>query len=317
MNPENLCTVRDAIAPGCVLRYDIESAAALDRAQRFWEEPAAFDVVEARMAATVLLVSEARPHHRAWERDDLGRLEAPVLEPAEGPVDVYMLRRASTMAFVPDAVVFPGGGMDDQDYRFSASWAGPSPDEWARAMDCAPEVAQAVLVCAARELFEESGVLLACDADGRIAQDGRGDHWTLEREAVAGRQRSFGDILAEAGLTLRSDWLHLRSHWITPPSEPKRYNTYFLLARLPEGQHADGRTSEAVESSWITPNEAFHRFDDGFLKLVPPTISNLRSLAKAATVDEACALPFDGHVCPRPRRLDDGRFVMECEVRRS
>lgn len=315
MSHEKLCTIREAVHPGCVLQYDIESAAAVERARRYLEDPAAFPVVEPRMAATVLLVSQARPHHRAWERDELGRLEPLTLEPAEGPVDVYMLRRASTMAFVPDAVVFPGGGMDEGDRQFQAAWGGPAPEQWAQWMDCELEVARAVIVCAARELFEESGVLLAADAQGAVVRDERGDHWAAERDAVASRRILFGDFLAEAGLTLRSDLFSLRSHWVTPPSEPKRYNTYFLLARLPEGQHADGRTSEAVESSWITPNEAFHRFDDGYLKLVPPTISNLTSLVQADSVDAACRLPFDGHVRPQPFCGPDGRLVMRCEVK--
>lgn len=312
-NHERTCTVRDAISPGCWLTYDIEAPTA-ERARQFLADPAAVEVVEPRYAATVLLVSAARPHHRAWERDEFGRLGEPVLEPAQGPVDVFMLRRASTMAFVPDAVVFPGGGMDPSDREFDGAWGGPDPETWAQAMDCTPDLAQAVLVTAARELFEESGVLLASTADGAMAQDARGDHWAFERAAIAERSLLFGEFLNREGLVLRSDLLHLRSHWVTPPSEARRYNTYFFLARLPEGQHADGRTSEAVESSWITPNEAFARFDDGYLKLVPPTISNLRSLAKATSVDDACALPFDGHVRPLPTETADGSIAMMCEV---
>ena len=45
------------------------------------------------------------------------------------PVDVFMLRRASTMAFTPDAVVFPGGGMDARDVECAVPWAGPSPEQ--------------------------------------------------------------------------------------------------------------------------------------------------------------------------------------------
>ena len=99
--------------------------------------------------------------------------------------------------------------------------------------------------------------------DGGAPIDERGDHWACEREAVATRQISFGEFLRERGLVLRSDLMRLRSHWVTPESEARRYDTHFFLARLPKGQHADGRTSEAVEAAWIAPGEALARFDAG------------------------------------------------------
>ncbi|MFR0868629.1 MAG: NUDIX hydrolase, partial [Adlercreutzia sp.] len=107
-------------------------------------------------------------------------------------------------------------------------------------------VAKGVITAAAREVFEESGVLLASAPDGGAPVDELEDHWAAEREAVATRRVSFGEFLRERGLVLRSDLMRLRSHWVTPESEARRYDTYFFLARLPEGQHADGRTSEAV-----------------------------------------------------------------------
>ena len=230
------------------------------------------------------------------------------------PVDVFMLRRASTMAFTPDAVVFPGGGMDARDVECAVPWAGPSPEQWARLMSCTEPEARGIITAAAREVFEESGVLLASAPGGAAPIDERGDHWACEREAVATRQISFGEFLRERGLVLRSDLMRLRSHWVTPESEARRYDTYFFLARLPKGQHADGRTSEAVEAAWIAPGEALARFDAGLLKLVPPTISNLTSIVAATSVDEAWNAPFDGHVRPHPVARPCGEVVLGCEV---
>ena len=174
--------------------------------------------------------------------------------------------------------------------------------------------ARGIITAAAREVFEESGVLLASAPDGAAPIDERGDHWACEREAVATRQISFGEFLRERGLVLRSDLMRLRSHWVTPESEARRYDTYFFLARLPKGQHADGRTSEAVEAAWIAPGEALARFDAGLLKLVPPTISNLTSIVAATSVDEAWNAPFDGHVRPHPVARPCGEVVLGCEV---
>lgn len=309
-------TVREPLAPGCYVQYAVDGQpGAVDRARAFLAEPTV-EAAEPRLAATVMLVSEGKPHYRHFESPLPGG--APVDETvAAAPVDVFMLRRSSTMAFVPDAVVFPGGGMDERDVTAEVPWAGPSVEEWAQLMGCSPARAQGVIVAATRELFEESGVLLATTAEGDAPVDVRGDHWAFERAAVAERRQSFGAFLSSRQLVLRSDLLHLRSHWVTPPSEARRYDTYFFLARLPEGQHADGRTTEAVEAAWIAPAEALARFDTGHLKLVPPTISNLTSLARAKSVEEAAGLPFDGHVRPAPVARPGGEVVMACTVGES
>lgn len=117
------------------------------------------------MAATVMLVSEGKPHYRRFESPLAGG--APIEETVDAaPVDVFMLRRASTMAFTPDAVVFPGGGMDVRDVECAVPWAGPSPEQWACLMSCPVSVAKGAITAAAREVFEESGVLLASAPDG-------------------------------------------------------------------------------------------------------------------------------------------------------
>ena len=69
-----------------------------------------------------------------------------------------------------------------------------------------------------------------------------------------------------------------------------------------------------MEAAWIAPGEALARFDAGLLKLVPPTISNLTSLAAATSVDEAWGTPFDGHVRPHPVARPSGEVVLGCEV---
>lgn len=304
----------EPLRPGRCVEYAVDDQpGAVERARAFLADPAAVAVVTPRVAATVVLVSEGKPHYRHFDSPLPGGAPIDETVPAD-PVDVFMLRRASTMAFVPDAVVFPGGGMDAGDASVETPWGGTSPKQWAGTLGCDEERARAVVVCAARELFEESGVLLAATPDGKLPRDERGDHWAREREAVASRRMAFGDMLARLGLVLRSDWLRPRSHWVTPPCEPVRYDTYFFLASLPAGQHADGRTSEAVEAAWIAPKEALARGRTGHLKLMPPTVSNLASLARAQSVEAAWNLPFDGHVLPRPILRDDGEVAMGCTV---
>ncbi len=69
---------------------------------------------------------------------------------------MFMLRRVKTMEFVPDAVVFPGGRVDDRDSNPNLPWCGPAPAEWAELMGCTEEVARRVVVAAAREVLRSA-----------------------------------------------------------------------------------------------------------------------------------------------------------------
>lgn len=92
-----------------------------------------------------------------------------------------------------------------------------------------------------------------------------------ESPAVAAVRETF----EEAGLQLDSNSLVLTSRWITPEGIPKRFDTYFFLARVDRDAVVtiDGR--EIVEFTWLTPQDALARRD---LKLVFPTIKNLETL---------------------------------------
>ena len=216
-------SIREPLSPGAYVEYSVDDQPGVVERARAFLAGAPGEPVAPRMAATVMLVSEGKSHYRRFESPLAGG--APIEETVDAaPVDVFMLRRASTMAFTPDAVVFPGGGMDVRDVECAVPWAGPSPEQWACLMSCPVSVAKGVITAAAREVFEESGVLLASAPDGGAPVDEREDHWAAEREAVATRRVSFGEFLRERGLVLRSDLMRLRSHWVTPESEARRYS---------------------------------------------------------------------------------------------
>lgn len=307
---------REPIYPGAVLEYDIPGGPdSEERARAYIEDPFQFDPPEPKVAATVMLLSRSKPHRRYLMLDGEEDRSRKVVVPSEGPIDVFMMKRVPTMSFVPNAVVFPGGGMDERDVDVDIPWAGPSVEEWAASFGTSPARAKGVIAAAVRELFEESGILLAGPDMDTMAQDERGDHWGEERRRVASREISLGELLAERNWLLRSDLLGLQSHWVTPLSETRRYDTYFFTARLPHGQHADGRTSEAAEAGWISPQEVLRQFDEGRILLVPPTISNLTILAAAESVDAALERPFSGNVEPYPVIADDGRARFRSVVR--
>jgi hypothetical protein len=137
------------------------------------------------------------------------------------------------------------------------------------------------VVTAVRETFEECGVLLA----------GPGVLDAAARDDLVARRRTLPDVLATAGLPVRADLLAPWSRWVTPESEPRRYDTAFFVARMPAGQEADARTTEAVEATWWRPADALDGARRGDLRLLPPTEHTLAEIAAypdtAAVLDAA------------------------------
>lgn len=231
------------------------------------------------------------------------------------PREVFMLRRAATMAFVPEAVVFPGGGVDPADDGARCSWIGPDEEVWARRMGTSADVARRVVTAAARELFEECGVLLAGDERGVCSLDASEPAWAEERRRLASHETSLADVLKRHGLALRADLLGLRSHWLTPEFEPRRYDTYFFAALAPEGQEPDSRTSEADRAGWVDPQAMFDRAAQGSVRLVPPTAYNLAHLLHAPGVESfAAGVEEAGRVMLEPAVREGGRAVLTCRL---
>lgn len=209
-----------------------------------------------------------------------------LLREADRGMEVFLLRRTTAMAFAAGMTVFPGGGVDKRDADASVRWAGPEPSRWAEWFR-ASEAGGRALVCAAvRETFEESGVLLAGDAHGVVEDASR---YAKARQALVSREVSLAEFLRDAGLTLRADLLRPWAHWITPAQEKRRYDTRFFVAMLPEGQHADGATTEAESAVWQRPEEALADAEAGRTMLLPPTWHTLTELATFTTAAEVLA----------------------------
>lgn len=198
-----------------------------------------------------------------------------------GGVEVLMLRRAERDGDLRSgAAVFPGGVLDARDreaHRHCLGWD----DE---AASCALHLAEGgldYLVAAARECFEEVGLLFA----GELHQDKMAQahaHW---REPMQRGERSIAALCEE--LQLRIDlrnWAYF-SHWLTPPGAPKRFDTRFFVTHAPQGQMAEADGGEAVELMWLTPAQALDPARG--LKLLPVTRRTLQVLGGFASAQAA------------------------------
>jgi len=232
--------------------------------------------VKPEPAATVVLVRD--PH--GSEGND-SRLE------------IYLTRRQDNLIFLPGFHVFPGGKLDEN--------------------DCAPETLErckglsgkrqyfripgehddenslAYPVAAIRELFEEAGVLLACDEEERLiigksyGSGGNEELWQRlkqAREKIHQHRMSMTEMMKKEGLYYALDELIWFANWVTPATSPRRFDTHFFLARLPDGQRALPFCEEISDSEWIEPEKAINKWRKGEIRIIPPTLVSLDALVK-------------------------------------
>ncbi|MEU9887299.1 NUDIX hydrolase [Sphaerisporangium sp. NPDC051011] len=212
-----------------------------------------------------------------------------LLRPARAGVEVYMLRRATSMDFAAGAYVFPGGSVDPRDADQSVAWAGPAPETWGRVFGADAATARGLVCAAVRETFEESGVLLAGPSPDTVVADTTGDDWEADREALIERRLSLAEFLNKRGLVLRADLLRPWGHWITPDVEHKRFDTRFFVAAMPPGQRTRDVGGEADEVAWLSPDGALRRARDGEIRLMLPTIRTLTEFSVFADVPSVLA----------------------------
>lgn len=181
---------------------------------------------------------------------------------AQGP-EILLVRRARSMGFFPDAWVFPGGRVDESD-GIAPAIGHPSARE---------SELRAYIVAAARECFEEAGLWLGPHPLGELHR----------AELLSGR--SGLDRIHEAVVDV--DLFRLWSWWVTPEQEPRRYDTRFLLARLPQELRTEAKPdgTETTAIAWHTPAAALQLHRQGQLPLAPPTFRTLEELAPFASVD--------------------------------
>lgn len=205
----------------------------------------------------------------------------------QGGLEVYLLRRASVMAFAPGSCVFPGGSVDPRDAESVTGWTGPTAEDWGDLLGTTPQRARALVCAAVRETFEESGVLLAGSGPGSVVDDTTGEDWEDDRRRVEAREVAFSEVLQRRGLLLRTDLLRWWGSWITPVQEPRRYDTRFFLAVLPEGQVTRDVSSESDQVVWLSVRDVLDQVDAGRLSMLPPTYVTCLELLGFRSTGEA------------------------------
>jgi 8-oxo-dGTP pyrophosphatase MutT (NUDIX family) len=229
--------------------------------------------------------------------------------------EILMLRRNLNSDFVGGAYVFPGGAVDADD-------AGSSGERLALGRSDASASTRlglergglAYYIACLRELFEEAGLLLACDHEGTPVHFG--DDETVHRIARSRREVNDGSLgfvamMEREGLLLDLRGLEYVAHWITPVGPPRRFDTRFFVALAPKGQVATHDAGETVADQWVRPKDALDARGRGELEMIFPTVRNLEAIADFTTSTEVLeyARSLTDIPCIEPRIVNSNGVV--------
>jgi len=191
--------------------------------------------------------------------------------------ELFMVLRHADSSF-GDAWAFPGGVVDEDDAAVHEFCSGISIAEADTHLGVKANGLE-LYSAAIRELFEESGVLLA-DTDELNEDPG------MVRDALNASAESWADFVTRNSLALRCDKLHYFSHWVTPQILSKRYSTRFFLSEMPNDQIAAHCGGELTDCRWVGAHDMLEAGRAGEVDLHFPTIKTLELIARYKTLEE-------------------------------
>ncbi len=214
-----------------------------------------------------------------------------------GGIEVYWVKRGEALAFMGGWHAFPGGGLSRRDDEIPVlPPAAPAPEASGEpALGAAPDLAPGILACAIRELFEETGILLArpaAGAEGGAKADA--PHPTSNgaaapdpariaeaRRALLGG-RAFAAVLRDLGCVADASRLVYAGRWLTPPFAPLRFDNRFFLLEWPatEAAQPEVQPGELEAGAWVEPAAAWQSWHLGDALAAPPILHILQVLGE-------------------------------------
>ncbi|MHB8771995.1 MAG: NUDIX hydrolase [Syntrophales bacterium] len=240
------------------------------------------------------------------ERTDSPRDSATVVllrDRAGGSYELFLMRRHRGQAFMAGAHVFPGGSLaaGDSDPVLAGEFSGADGQRLLQEPELPAATAVGLFLAAIRETFEEAGVLIARDASGgtvELTDPAKAARFAAYRRELQEERLSLAALAEREEIRYAPDLLVPYSHWITPTVEPRRFDTRFFLARLPEGQAAVHDSRELTESCWLTPADALREHAAGRIVLMPPTLVTVTELAGFSAGDHLFAAARSRRIRP-------------------
>jgi len=181
--------------------------------------------------------------------------------------EVFLVKRSDKLAFLAGIHAFPGGQIDESDRQVEVR-------------NCNDPQLAIMISGAARELFEELGVLLV--HGGELLTSGQ--RASLLDDLESGRM-SWPEILQHYELFLDADDFTFVGRWVTPPFSLRRFDTWFFIATCPPKQDPNVIPGELASGEWIKASDAYNRWLQSEITAVPPTLHALKTLSGGLTSD--------------------------------
>ncbi|HEV3076316.1 MAG TPA: MBL fold metallo-hydrolase [Thermoanaerobaculia bacterium] len=198
-------------------------------------------------------------------------------------LEVFWVKRGETLPFMGGWHAFPGGGLSRSDAEIAvippAALAGPAPP--ARPQPAtADDLPPGILACAIRELFEETGLLLARPVARTEAAPDPAQIADARRALLGGR--SFAAVLRDLGCVADASRLVYAGRWLTPPFAPLRFDNRFFLLEWPaaEATQPEVQPGELEAGAWIEPAAAWRSWHLGDVLAAPPILHLLQVLGE-------------------------------------
>lgn len=207
-----------------------------------------------------------------------------VLRDGSSGLEVLMVRRATTHKFMAGVYVFPGGRLDAADRAAEPTkvWVDGGVDAPA-VDDLDGDDVRTFLLAGVREAVEEAGILVGGDAPLPPTEVDR------LRTAAHESAETFYSVLMASQWQVRASALSYWSRWITPKTQPKRFDARFFVVQAPAEQDALEDQGEVTDARWSTPADFLAEYFEKTIGLGPPQIYMLHELSAFASVAEAVA----------------------------
>ncbi len=249
--------------------------------------------VEPKIAATVVLLRERVPDFKS---DD------------DCEFEVFMVKRHENARFMSAHHVFPGGGIEAQDMTLESRVRIISPDKdvLCNVKEVCDEPSD-LWINAIRELFEETGILIATRDRKNIIEINRENitRFKIYQEKLQMEQITMTNILKMENLYYAANHLKYFGRLITPKISPIRFDTQFFLCKFPQNQSINLFGDELTEGLWGSPRELIKLFRKKEIKIIFPQYSTLKRLKKFKTIYDAFTNSKNGF---KVVKVEDFRF---------
>lgn len=188
--------------------------------------------------------------------------------------EILMVERSASMSFAGGAAVFPGGRIDESDFRLAAELGARDDEAMAE---------QAARIAAVRETLEETGLVVGLHQ--RPTRDE-----AIRARALLLDEGKLAPVLGSMGWTLDLEGLVPFARWRPKHRHMRIFDTRFYLADLGTGAvDLLVDSTENVHLFWTPAAQALSLAAENRIKLIFPTRRNLERLAQFASFAEARA----------------------------